>query len=473
MKNFKTLLNIAFIATTLLFTSCSKDDDLLILVEDLTIDFNENPTDGQTVGTVQTNGSGGFSITSQTPTGALSINTSTGELTVADATLFDFETNPVITATIEVVGATNTGTVTINLNDATELNAADLTIDFDENPTNGQTVDILSATNGSGTLSFSITSQTPVGALSIDPSTGELTVADAALFDFETNPVITANISVVDAINTTTTTVTINLNDVAELDVADLTVDFDENPTNGQTVDMLSATNGSGTLSFSITSQTPTGALSIDPSTGELTVADAALFDFETNPVITANISVVDAINTATAIATINLNNVAEIGDFNFGGVVFWLDGSGGGLVCAVEEQTSSIRWDNPSGPVTPSPGTDTILGSGSTNTDIIIMHEGAVETSYAAGIARAYNGGGFNDWFLPSVDEVAEMNNNKAVINTIATSNGGSDLPDQLWTSSTSGNTGESVFLYSLIIGLPNNVLPINLRSVRAVRAF
>ena len=85
---------------------------------------------GKSIGTVQVDGSGasGFSITSQTPTGALSINPSTGELTVADATLFDFEINPVITATVAVVDAVNTGTVTINLRNVNELSIQDLDV---------------------------------------------------------------------------------------------------------------------------------------------------------------------------------------------------------------------------------------------------------------------------------------------------------------------------------------------------------
>jgi len=41
-----------------------------------------------------------------------------------------------------------------------------------------------------------------------------------------------------------------------------------------------------------------------------------------------------------------------------------------------------------------------TALGTGKTNTDLIIASCGA---STAAGIARAYTGGGYNDWFLPS----------------------------------------------------------------------
>ena len=44
-----------------------------------------------------------------------------------------------------------------------------------------------------------------------------------------------------------------------------------------------------------------------------------------------------------------------------------------------------------------------TALGTGKTNTDLIIASCGATT---AAGIARAYTGGGFNDWFLPSSSE-------------------------------------------------------------------
>ncbi len=41
-----------------------------------------------------------------------------------------------------------------------------------------------------------------------------------------------------------------------------------------------------------------------------------------------------------------------------------------------------------------------TALGTGKTNTDLIIASCG---TNTAAGVARAYNGGGYTDWFLPS----------------------------------------------------------------------
>ena len=48
-------------------------------------------------------------------------------------------------------------------------------------------------------------------------------------------------------------------------------------------------------------------------------------------------------------------------------------------------------------------------LGSGINNTNIIIASEGA-GTTYAAGLARAYRGGGYTNWYLPSYGEWAAM---------------------------------------------------------------
>jgi len=261
------------------------------------------------------------------------------------------------------------------------------------------------------------------------------------------------------------------------IQLQDLTVTIDENPTNGQVVGMVTTTQtvGGGTLVFSITSQTPTGALSIDASTGELSVVDAMLFDFETNPVITATVSVDGAVNTGAI--TINLTNINEIGDFNYGGVVFWIDptDSSKGLVCAVTDQSSSIRWHNTTQPSITGTTSESIQ-TGSTNTDLIIASLGS---SHAAGVARAYNGGGFNDWFLPSVDELYEMGNNRTVINTIAAANSGTDLvaspanvSNGYWSSSQQ-TVSNSVFLVNLLSVSKNGAFATNFASVRAVRAF
>lgn len=259
------------------------------------------------------------------------------------------------------------------------------------------------------------------------------------------------------------------------ISVQDFTTTIDENPTDGDAIGMVQAT-ASGTLSYSVDTQTPVGAVSINANTGALIVADAMLFDYETNPVITATILVDNSVNTETLLVTINLNNINEIGDFNYGGVVFWIDptDSSKGLVCAVNDQSTSIVWGALNAPEVI--GTSTSIGSGASNTDLIIASKGS-GTTHAAGVARAYNAGGYTDWSLPSNDELTEIYNNKTIINATATANSGEifqegqSLGARYWVSNMSGVNGN--FLFNFYTGTVNGVWPVNARNVRAVRAF
>jgi len=133
----------------------------------------------------------------------------------------------------------------------------------------------------------------------------------------------------------------------------------------------------------------------------------------------------------------------AVIGDFRDGGVVFWVDPNDNthGLVCAVEDQSSGIQWYN--GSYITTNATGTAIGTGQANTDLIIIAQGATETNYAAGLAKAYSGGGYTDWFLPSKDELNEMYLNKASIDATAFSNGGSGFASYFYWSSTAHGNG------------------------------
>jgi uncharacterized repeat protein (TIGR02543 family) len=56
---------------------------------------------------------------------------------------------------------------------------------------------------------------------------------------------------------------------------------------------------------------------------------------------------------------------------------------------------------------------TSTAIGTGLANTEAIIAQVngvGGTETLYAAKLCRDYDGGGLNDWFLPSKDELAQL---------------------------------------------------------------
>ncbi|HPF10573.1 MAG TPA: hypothetical protein PKW08_04635 [Flavobacteriaceae bacterium] len=114
MKHFKKpallLTVIAFIA----FLGCSKGDDpnndnnngnVTITVANFTISIPENPQVGVVLGTLQVTSNASnlqYAILQQSPAGAVALNASTGQLTVADASAFDFETNATISGTVKV-----------------------------------------------------------------------------------------------------------------------------------------------------------------------------------------------------------------------------------------------------------------------------------------------------------------------------------------------------------------------------------
>jgi hypothetical protein len=156
------------------------------------------------------------------------------------------------------------------------------------------------------------------------------------------------------------------------------------------------------------------------------------------------------------------------VGDFRDGGIVFWVDpeNNAHGLVCAIEDQSSGIRWYN--GNYTTTGATGSAIGTGSANTTAIIANQGAVETAYAAGLARAYSGGGYTDWFLPSKDELNQMYENKATLEAVS---GFFSFSDYYWSSTEYNND------YAWLQVFSNGFQTIDFKyftsSVRAVRAF
>ena len=142
-------------------------------------------------------------------------------------------------------------------------------------------------------------------------------------------------------------------------------------------------------------------------------------------------------------------------------------------MIAAVQDQSSGIQWYNDSYVTTGATGT--AIGTGSANTDAIISVQGPTETSYAAGLARAYTGGGYTDWFLPSRNEAYQMFINKALINNTAAANSGSDLTEdaEYWSSSEKNNNVTLAYWFEISNGSSGVTSKGTTYNVRAVRAF
>ena len=131
------------------------------------------------------------------------------------------------------------------------------------------------------------------------------------------------------------------------------------------------------------------------------------------------------------------------------------------GLIAATSDQSTGIRWYN--GSYTTTGATGTAIGTGLSNTNTIIASQGATATSYAAGLARAYTGGGYNDWYLPSKDELNILYINKVAIGGFA--------GVRYWSSTEAGNN--FAWWQEFQSGGYLNSNKSNSYYVRAIRAF
>jgi len=146
----KTLLLLLSVSCILLLVSCGDDDDdddvttpITVTANNFSVTVDENPAAGQVLGTVNAStnmGSLTFSLSNENPAGALNINPGSGQLTVADETLFDFEVNPQITAGYDAVNGdvTETASITITLNDVDEGGSSTPAFEY-----NGVTLEML------------------------------------------------------------------------------------------------------------------------------------------------------------------------------------------------------------------------------------------------------------------------------------------------------------------------------------------
>jgi hypothetical protein len=213
------------------------------------------------------------------------------------------------------------------------------------------------------------------------------------------------------------------------------------------------------------------------PGSGEITVTGLTNGVDYTFTVTAINENGTSAPSSASNSVTPNV----QVGDLLQGGVVYYvaptptdLDGDGRvdiGLICAVEDQSAAIDWilggDTQS---TANGNTSTAIGTGQTNTNAMMNQAGY--TGGAAQVAEDYsvtdNGVTYNDWFLPSLEELNEMHSQK---NSIEAAAGVTPFGTDYWSSSEQNSSkAKSVDMSS---GNDSNTNKSSQYRVRAIRTF
>jgi len=229
---------------------------------------------------------------------------------------------------------------------------------------------------------------------------------------------------------------------------------------------------GSGLMTYS--SGTPATA-SVNTSTGAVTLVGVGTTLIIANKAATATHASVTNTYTLT-VSNPELADGTKIGDSYQGGKLAYIFQAGDpgydslvekGLIAATADQSTPIIWAVVGCQITDVEGAyGTEIGTGLTNTYAIIAQNDPTSTgliTYAAGLAHAYNGGGYSDWYLPSKDEL-----NKLYLNRVAI---GGFVAIHYWSSS--AYDSDDAYLQFFDHGLQGANYKNNSYNIRPVRTF
>ncbi|MDA1325110.1 MAG: cadherin domain-containing protein, partial [Proteobacteria bacterium] len=255
--------------------------------------------------------------------GRFAIDSSTGEITVADGSLLNFEdanSHDIMVQVTDSAGNTYDEVMSLDLTNVNET-PTDLTLSADnvaENAANGTVVGTAAATDpDSGeTFTYSLSNDAG-GRFAIDSSTGEITVADGSLLNFEAANSHDITVQVTDASgNTYDEVMTLNLADINEAPT-DLMLDGDttlENPLNGAVVGTVSTTDADSGDSFTYAlTNNADGRFMINGETGEVMILDGSRFDISDASSYDITVQVMDSGGlTYDEVMTINVANLID-----------------------------------------------------------------------------------------------------------------------------------------------------------------
>jgi hypothetical protein len=147
-----------------------------------------------------------------------------------------------------------------------------------------------------------------------------------------------------------------------------------------------------------------------------------------------------------------------SVGDAVGGGIVFKVTATD--VYIAAETDLGLYQWGCSGTSISGADGT--AIGTGQQNTLDILA--GCSDTDSAAYMCDTATIEGYTDWYLPSVDELVEMYNNKTAI-------GGFDFYKRYWSSTQNTyNTAYNVYFYN---GTPNTYGKSDSYNVRPIRSY
>ncbi len=280
--------------------------------ETATLSIAENASVGNSPGTVLATDRVGQSVTySIVGTSAeFSINATTGVLQLKSGVNLNFENKSSYTIRVRATDnapkpLSTEANFVINVTDVNEVpSLADKQFTIAENPSDNSTIGTITGTDNdsgvNGQLSYRIVSQPIDAPLSIDPQTGQLSVANASFFDFDTRTKIVATIEAYDGGTPSLTKraiVTVNLTNVNEVhSIVTDELSIGELALAGTSLGNIQVTDPDANQTYTYT--WADGFISqefaIDPNTGAISLRSGAVLSFATQPLHTIQVTVVD-----------------------------------------------------------------------------------------------------------------------------------------------------------------------------------
>lgn len=181
----------------------------------------------------------------------------------------------------------------------------------------------------------------------------------------------------------------------------------------------------------------------------------------------------------ANSAGSLSINNgfTHYVGELFGGGIVVSVWKTAGeehGLIASLTDLSTGIPWTIPAfqNIVIGTAAQSTRDGLGNTNE---IEIQAGVGTTYPAGLCKAYNGGGYTDWYLPALNELKQCYNSLQILNDVLGDINGFDTSADsnfYYWSSTELHCCDS-WGQNFSYGFTNNINKSENGAVRAVRRF